>query len=304
MADSEIMVRGRSASQALAASLTSSILASLRDYIILMNGSGHSIYTNQDITPLLRMKTSSLSGHVEPSQAEEVNLLQELDCPELQADIREALKAGAAPSSSGASAPLAMAHHSILCSDLHPDGLAIEYELTLPSVDQVRAASFTSNPPTHPHSPHRIPPQELLQEYTEDSFAVLLVIRIPRGSVHDYLSGVVDAVGGLLLHLPPGRSSSSSSSSGAGKTEGTSGGEDAAPVADQVELLTHTPNPPSGPLVLWASPSPAPPPGSLPHPHLPLDLSLTHTSHTSPWASPSPTRWTSSGAPSTSCWSP
>ena len=138
MADGEAAVRGRSGSQALAVNLTFNILASLRDYVILMNGSGHSIYTNKDITLLLRMKAPSLSGHVEPSQAEEVNLLQELECPELQADIRAMLKAGNDAQAPSSGTHHTVAHYSILCSDAHPDGLAIEYELSMPTIDQVR----------------------------------------------------------------------------------------------------------------------------------------------------------------------
>ena len=249
MADGEAAVRGRSGSQALAVNLTFNILASLRDYVILMNGSGHSIYTNKDITPLLRMKAPSLSGHVEPSQAEEVNLLQELECPELQADIRAMLKAGNDAQAPSSGTHHTVAHYSILCSDAHPDGLAIEYELSMPTIDQVRdgprrqssrVQSFMSVPVTRLVPAHAHHSQDVLQEYTEDKFAVLLVIRVPHGSVHEYLSGVVDAVGGLLLHLPPAGNNSNSSSSGAARVDGSSGGEETAPVADQVDLLRRS----------------------------------------------------------------
>ena len=162
--------------QILATTLTASVLTSLPDYITVFNGSGHAIYFNKELTPLVHRRRQNGENGFQPDvNMDEINITIDLDCVELQIDIQRALQEGVLFLGG-------VSKQAVLRCDSYPHGLMIHYELNKLSMDI-----------------------EALTEYTEDKCAIVLVIRpliaaAPSVSVHESLSGVLDSINGILLH--------------------------------------------------------------------------------------------------------
>ena len=162
--------------QILATTLTASVLTSLPDYITVFNGSGHAIYFNKELTPLVHRRHRNGGNGFQPDiNMDEINITTDLDCHELQIDIQHALQEGILFMGG-------ISKQAKLICDTYPDGLMIHYELNKLSMDM-----------------------DALTEYTEDKSAIVLLIRplisaSPTVSVHESLADVLDSINGILLH--------------------------------------------------------------------------------------------------------
>lgn len=199
-------INGRANSFSGIPNLTGCILSSLNDYIVLFNGSGHSIYSNRVLSPLFNSNkrpsrhgnfhgslssASKLSGDLAGDRGlssdihadadadipddNEMSILLDVECPDLITDLKYALSQGAAFSGQS------LTRRSIIFSDVYAHGVIVDYTLSPLSMEA-----------------------ESLQELIEDSYAILLSLRItpPALSMKAALGQLLDAANHTLLYPP------------------------------------------------------------------------------------------------------